>query len=67
MFKLGIFCRHDWNVDKWRWAFSSTGDDPLFLEAEQVCRKCGRRKYWYPPRDTWKEFKTRYKELEVYK
>ena len=55
-----LFCKHSYDITSWHWVNMNgrniTFSNPLFIEVECKCSKCGKVKYEYPPREIWYDF-----------
>lgn len=45
-----LVCRHSYQIIRWHWTHGPTGNDPLCLEVEHKCSKCGKIAYSYHER-----------------
>ena len=49
-----LLCRHSYYLSRWHWCHGINGNDPLEMEVEIICPKCGKKKYWHINRNTAK-------------
>lgn len=47
-----LFCHHYYYLKRWHWTHGFQGNEPMHIEAEEVCEKCGKIRYFYPPRNS---------------
>lgn len=45
-----LFCNHDYKLNRWHWCHGPAAMEPLMIEAEYVCVKCGKKFYTHPER-----------------
>ena len=53
-----LFCHHNWAISRWHWTHGISGNDPLFIEMECECTKCGAIHYEYLPQPMADRFVT---------
>lgn len=44
-----LFCKHKYKLNRWHNTHGPDGFDPLLIEAEYICTKCGKICYKYYP------------------
>ena len=49
-----LLCRHIYHLSRWHWCHGVNGNNPLEMEVEIICPKCGKKKYWHINRNTAK-------------
>ena len=49
-----LLCRHIYHLSRWHWCHGINGNDPLEMEVEIICPKCGKKKYWHIPKNNMK-------------
>ena len=45
-----LFCRHTYGLTRWHWSHEFQDNEPMHIEAEYKCSKCGKLMYVYPRR-----------------
>lgn len=40
-----LFCKHHYELYRWHICHGPNGNDPAMIEAEYVCKKCGKHCY----------------------
>ena len=56
-----LLCKHEWVLERWAWTTGPFECGEIFIEAVYACKKCGKTKYVYPPRELWPEYSDTYR------
>jgi hypothetical protein len=40
-----LFCQHSFHLNRWHWCHGPNGNDPIMIECEYRCSKCGKLTY----------------------
>ena len=50
-----LFCRHSYIVQKWHFTHGLVGNEPSYIEGYDICRKCGKFRYFTVERGSERE------------